>query len=419
MASYTKSYNRFGRQAIEDIKNFFANLQKKEQERETYDKVISAFKNAQNRMKGIGGGNDPADYTFSEGKTIPSGMNFKNPLEPDIPLQEPGDIMLGNYVDKFTRDDAGKPVSYSPERFNRSQETIQDFQKELIPLILDPNAPEGTLQRFNVLGELLSGQSQGMQPPKKEGFNLGEGQVRFEQQGNLPAQKIAEGKPKKEKVNQYEMDENTGKHKIYEIGGQKYMNRIEVDQNGNPTGESKLERIPGTDEGKTNINNISSPDYSEDYGTVTSGIVEIQELKNQKPELSIPAGLGEEYIRNKLTELGFPEDKLEEEVKNIIENGANYYNDGKGNLISQDDFNKFKEDQKRKYNKSAIQMLKKYDIKTKRGLLEKGGPVETIRKDLKKGTPMKDAIRRFKQFNPQITEEEIDLLEKYFIIHLL
>lgn len=139
----------------------------------------------------------------------------------------------------------------------------------------------------------------------------------------------------------------------------------------------------GTGSGEGEGTGIDEVDYSSDWANVTQGINIIKELKDK------------------------PIDK-EGNIEILDSNG-----DAK--KVSTEEFKKLKEIEKESYTKSALNMVKKYDLKTQRNLM---GAIAEIRK-YKKGDDWETPYQKFFEKNPDMTEEEQDLVRKYFEIHTL
>lgn len=391
MGGIGKALRRIGFDlSLNDLGNYFEGQRKKKEQQDLYSNLLNAWTKANTNLSGIG------EAVNSTTETA------KNPFyNPNSILDEP---RLGNYNALSIRNMvANKPVGLSAldanvmakketetptyekttqtpvpqgEKYKRAQKIIDDFNNSYVQQALNPEADQNQLSKMSVLGRLLGEQAERMRPktPKIASYNP-ENDIIDENTGEIIRKGTAKAKPF-DIEGSYENKE-TGTYWTYDKQlGIPIDTKIPYDQS----------------KGKTTVNvGDKSPDYSSDYGTVVTGINEIQKLKKTN------------LLKKKNGKLEFSEPGAEK--SKVFKN--------------EKEFNDYKETKKKEYNTAAVQMLKKYDIKTNRGLLkDNGGAVNEIRKQIKKGKSIDDAIDLFGKYNPDITEEEKDLLKKYFTIHL-
>jgi len=199
-----------------------------------------------------------------------------------------------------------------------------------------------------------------------------------EQEEQKPYDKKITSEEVAKTVREQNLKDIAGKPKDYALGD---FDIVETSRTTQKRRDSK--KGSGTGSGEVEGTGIDEVDYSSDWANVTQGINIIKELKDK------------------------PIDK-EGNIEILDSNG-----DAK--KVSTEEFKKLKEIEKESYTKSALDMVKKYDLKTQRNLM---GAIAEIRK-YKKGDDWETPYQKFFEKNPDMTEEEQDLVRKYFEIHTL
>ena len=283
-----------------------ANRQKKEREQlySTVTGLIDKWKQGQEEAKmpvalkeggRVSNPFSPENFRSPISGEKPTGMNLKIPEN----VQQIQGDMLPVAPQTQTRE---IPAS---ERYQKGQENLSELMTSVMQVLTHPNADNELLSKVNVLSGLAQRETDMMKPKeRKVGTYNPEHDVVFEDTGEV----IRQGRQKKDtnKVKEYEMSED-GSHKIYEIAGQKYMNLIEKDAEGNQIG-TKLERIPAKGEGKTTVN-IKQP---EDKRLKETTAKLIADLKNFKPYTINTEG---EKVPMSAEDVKYEKDKTLENIK--------------------------------------------------------------------------------------------------------
>lgn len=188
MARYADAYRRSGRQALEDVRNVFANLQKQNAQKEFYNTFLNAYKDWQNRQ---------ADVS----KDIELIGNVVNPFESKIMDLMPNDPLIGTTRDNQKRAShnsslAGFGATVQPaqvknpfgitipetpqapeaqtrnippqERYQKAQESSNQFFNEIIPLILNGNVGNEELSRVDAISRYIENQTSGLKPNEEK-----------------------------------------------------------------------------------------------------------------------------------------------------------------------------------------------------------------------------------------------------------
>ncbi len=296
---YAGAFNRTGRNAVQSIADAISSAgrqideaNKKRQAEQLYQTVINLFKNSNTNLQGISEGVNPNENTFSPNTTVNEGQPIPQGRNRTIGEPAPTDIMLGNFT----------PPGGS-ERYNQGQSEVEAFQNAILPKLLNPNVDPNQANKLSVFETLLQNRANKLKPPPSTWKSISPGAKLAELVNGEPTGKtITNPKENLTKNQRYERNPDGG-YKLYNIGGQKYYNKITYDSGGNKIDE-QLTRIPEKGEGKK----TDTTDTSLKPSTATL----IADLKNFKPYTVNTDG---EKIPMSPEDIKFAKDKTLENIK--------------------------------------------------------------------------------------------------------
>ncbi|MHB8842199.1 MAG: hypothetical protein ACYC56_10540 [Candidatus Aquicultor sp.] len=272
------------------------------------------------------------------------------------------------------------PIS-DMEKYNRKQDIINNI---LVNALSNPDMDQEGLARLNTMAGILQGDAN-RDLPKNTYQTIRDGEIAITR--DKYGKEISREENKKDYPD-----------KDFRMAGKPYYENGMVavpyfDRNNNLV-DTKYHNLPkgakgSTDNSSSDTSKIDEVDYSSDWGNVVQGIQTISRLKEKQP----------------LKE-GIHKGKYEFESSN-----------GDKSYLTQKELDDYKEQGKKPYTKSALDMVKKYDLKTQRNLNDF---IDRMRKyrDANKAD-WRVAYDAMKKANPDITKEEEDLIRKYFEIQTL
>lgn len=361
MASYSKVFNRSGRQAVQDIVNAITLVgqqldeqRKKQEEKELFNTLLEAYNQSKGRLQNIEDFN-AGDVTFQEGD---ADTVFRTEARPQLETAPP-DITSGEGITDIILPDV---LLNKKERYKAGQEELSNFRNALLPIIMNPEASETVLKRGNILGDILTSDTEKLKPSgtKRTQEDPFKRTVVTDEFGDVIEIIEAEDKPKDKKSRL--LGENIR-------GGRRGLDYGYIDDEGNKV--------------VTDFDPLDNLNVDKLIAQTREGIQKIKDLKKNKKMLGRDIGLKGE-LENKVVTL-------------------------KGEQL-----NRQRDKIKQQYVQPIIEAVKKRELQE---------AIDTIReqaekKGMKNLDNINDVINKFIRANPDYAEDK-DVLEAYFELFLL
>lgn len=365
---------------VSALKSIFEAKEKKDY----YNNLLNVWNRTQENMSGT---NDitseeitPPQNALSLPKELPNVGTLQAAEDRNRSTSAPmTEYSLGDYIPANIKDPATGQSVLNPERYERGQKELSNFQGTILQEILSPNADKDKIAKLNALGNLLSSQVQASKPPEPEYFNLGPDQIRYKKEPGKEPVEVARGRGKADKeIDSFTNSEGKRVTVFQKADGSTYEQVSENKVYKEPKNDKEIDSYTGDDgyrysvmqkpDGSTyerkskkkiksskdfklpsSVNNaideLKNPELYKDYSS--TGYSQVKKAAHDKVKRGLLTPNAMQYITNvesgegyitpkeidEIIERGEALDALSEEDVKSLEIYKSYYSDYYKNLI--------------------------------------------------------------------------------------